>query len=192
MKAELFNIDTALLTSRTVVRRFRESEGENFYELIQNNQTLLIDHFPHMVQRLADKEIAEFYIREKLVEWLQHREFVFGVWNKESAKMIGYISLFEIDWEVPSARVTYFIDREHSGKGIMTEALWAVVRFAFQQLKMEKLYSRMAADNFASQRLARKCGFRREGDLRSAFRKYTGDLIDLILLGLTRAEFEKT
>lgn len=44
-------------------------------------------------------------------------------------------------------------------------------------------------DNVASQRLARKCGFRREGDLRSDYRRPSGELADTMLFGLTRPEY---
>ena len=72
----------------------------------------------------------------------------------------------------------------------MTESTFAVVQFAFRQLKMEKLYVRTAMDNYSSQRLARKCGFRREGDLRAAYKRPTGVLEDMMLMGLTVEDFE--
>jgi RimJ/RimL family protein N-acetyltransferase len=75
------------------------------------------------------------------------------------------------------------------GQGLMTEALRVVQPFAFKQLVLEKLLLRTAMENVASQRLARKCGFRREGDLRGDFRKLSGELIDTMLFGLTRSEY---
>ena len=78
-----------------------------------------------------------------------------------------------------------------SSKGIMTEVLLVTIRFAFTQLKLEKISLRTAMDNYASQRLARKCGFRREGDLRADFKKTSGEIIDVMVLGLTKAEWEK-
>ena len=71
----------------------------------------------------------------------------------------------------------------------MTEVVARVLTFAFKQLKLEKIALRTLADNAASQRLARKVGFRREGDLRSEYRKPSGALLDMILYGLTREEY---
>ena len=191
MQKYLLNIDTALLTPRTVVRRFREKEGVVLYELIQDNHSRIADHFPHTLKEIKSKTDAEFYIRHKFAAWLLQEEFCFGIWDNNSAKLIGFIRIFSIDWHVPKAEISFFVDQKYAQKGIMTEALYHTIKFIFEQLKVEKLVMRTATDNYAAQRLARKCGLRREGDLRGDFRKLSGELIDLMLFGLTKAEFEK-
>lgn len=189
MQARLFNIETALVSPRTVVRRFREGDGEVLYELVQDNTSRLQDHFPKTVEALRDKDSTEWFVRERLADWLLQRDYSFGLWDNQSAKMIGMIRIFQIDWRVPKAELGYFIDKDFSGKGLMTESLRVVLRFAFHQLQLAKLIIRTATDNIASQRVARKCGFRREGDLRDDFCLPGGELADTVLLGLTRAEF---
>ena len=56
-------------------------------------------------------------------------------------------------------------------------------------MKFAKLYIRTATDNYGSQRVARKLGFRREGDFRSDFRTPSGDLQDTMVFGLMAQEF---
>lgn len=189
MRPELFELDTAILTARTVVRRFRENEGYLLYDLFQANRSLLIDNFPKTDRMLASKEKAEQYIRQSICDWLFHRDFVFGIWNNESAQLIGFIHIFRIDWDVPRAELAYFLDKDSSGQGIMTETLYAVVNMAFEKMKFAKLYIRTATDNYGSQRVARKLGFRREGDFRSDFRTPSGDLQDTMVFGLMAQEF---
>lgn len=189
MDPRLFDIDTALITTRTVVRRFREHDGETLHELIQRNYSRLTDYLPAMLQEMRSKELAEAFVREKLAAWLLQKEFTFGLWDNESAKLIGIITIFNINWKVPLADITFFIDQDFSGKGIMTETLASVVNFAFRQLNLEKLRLPTAMDNYPAQRLARKCGFRREGDLRSELRLQGDELVDVMLFGLTRSEF---
>lgn len=191
MQAYLLNIDTVLLTPRTLARRFRENDGPLFYELTQNNSALLSDHFPHTLNQVRDPESAEYFVREKLANWLQQQEYCFGIWESEEAKLIGYISLTSLDWHLPEARLTFFIDQSYSSQGIMTEVLLHLLSFAFEQLRLERIYMRLAQDNYPAQRLARKCAFRREGDLRNAFRRPSGDFFDVMLMALTRAEYEK-
>ncbi len=191
MQARLFDIETALVTSRTVVRRFREGEGALFYTLIEENKYRISDDFQQTTEAANDKEHAEYYLREKIAQWLLQQEYAFGVWDKDRAFLIGFIRVFNIIWAVPSAELAFFIDRNFEGKGIMTEAVQAVMRFAFDQLQIEKLRLRVATDNYASQRLARKCAFRREGDLRSEFRRPSGEMIDVMLFGYTKAEYDK-
>jgi RimJ/RimL family protein N-acetyltransferase len=191
MKARLFNIDTVILTKRTVVHRFRENDGKAFFDLVLDNKSWIEDHLPKTVKAVTSASAGEVFIRQKLSDWLLQQEYAFGVWEEESAKLIGYIRVFNINWDVPKGEIGYFVDRKFSKKGFMTEALTSIIHFSFQQLKLEKLVLRTAMDNYPSQRLARKCGFRREGDLRSEFKKPSGEIIDLMLFGFTKSEYEK-
>lgn len=191
MQARLYQIDTALITNRTVVRRFRENEGEIFYNLVYENTNRITDYFPQTTEAVTDKDTGEGFVRQKLADWLLQQEYCFGVWESKSAMLVGFVRVFNIVWGVPSAEIAFFIDKNFEGKGIMTEVILAVMRFAFEELQVEKLSLRTATDNYATQRLARKCGFRREGDLRSAFRRPGGELIDVMLFGFTKTEFEK-
>ncbi len=188
MQHELFKAETALLTARAVVRRFREGDGEPLYELIDNNHLYLSDYFSQVLHAAPDKETAEQFVREKMAAWLLQKEYCFGIWENRSAQLIGLIQLTGIDWNLPKADLSFFLDQNFKGKGMMTEALQAVIRFAFTQLFIEKLSLRTSMENYDLHRIARKCGFRREGDLRSEMRKGGGDYMDVMLFGLTRTE----
>lgn len=191
MQAHLFQADTALVSPRTVVRRFRENEGETFYNLVADNTARIHDYFPQTLEAVTDKDTAEGFVRQKIADWLLQNEYCFGVWEHKNAKLIGFVRIFNINWGVPAGELAFFIDKNFEGKGIMTEVLQTVIRFIFEDLKIEKLRLRTSTDNYATQRLARKCGFRREGDLRSEFRRPSGELIDVMLFGYTKTEFEK-
>ncbi len=188
MRHELFPAETALLTARAVVRRFREGDGVALYELVDNNRSYLSDYFSQVHHATPDKETAEQYVREKMAAWLLQQEYCFGIWENRSAQLIGQIQLTNIDWSIPRAELSFFLDQSFQGKGMMTEALQAVIRFAFTQLFIEKLSLPTSMENYDMHRIARKCGFRREGDLRSEMRKGGGDYIDVMLFGLTRTE----
>ncbi len=185
------NADTALLTDRTVVRRFREHDGDAFHQLVQANHSRLADHFPALHDAIHSTLQAEWYVRKLLAEWLELRGFHFAIWEKEQANIIGFIQLTDIDWRIPKGEVRFFIDRDYENQGLMTEALQKMVLFAFNQLGLEKITARPAMDNYASQRLVRKVGFQREGDLRADHRRPAGDLVDVMLFGLARSTFEK-
>ncbi|TXF90468.1 GNAT family N-acetyltransferase [Neolewinella aurantiaca] len=190
MRHQLFNIDTALLTNRCVVRRFRENEGAVFQDLIYRNRDILQDHFPLLVGEIAaSPESAEVFIRERIANWLLQNDYAFGIWLNETTELIGYIHLFDINWEVPAAELSFFLDRDHLKSGIMTEALARVIRFGFKQLDMEKVYIKTLSDNFDCQRLVRRVGFSREGDLRGEYRKPGGMLADLVRFGFSRETY---
>lgn len=190
MRHQLFDVDTALLTKRCVVRRFRENEGEIFQDLIYKNRDILQDHFPILVGEVAASVGAtEVFVRQRIAAWLLQNDFAFGIWLNETTELIGYIHIFDINWEVPCAEMSFFLDRDHIKSGIMTETLARVIRFAFKQLDLEKVYIKTLADNYDSQRLVRRVGFSREGDLRNEYRKPGGSLVDLIRFGFSRETY---
>jgi ribosomal-protein-serine acetyltransferase len=190
MRPHLFNVDTALLTNRCVVRRFRENEGAAFQKLIYNNRDILQDHFPLLVGEVSSSEdTAETFLRERIAAWLLQQDYSFGIWLNETTELIGYVHLFEINWEVPSAEISFFIDRDQHKSGLMTEVLARIIRFSFKQLELEKIYLRTLSDNYDCQRLVRRVGFSREGDLRNEFRKPGGMLVDLVRFGFSRETY---
>jgi len=189
MQARLLDIDTALLSSQTVVRRFREGDGAALHELVQDNYNRLYDDFPALIQDISSKEEAAFFVRRRLADWHLQRGYCFGVWHNKDNTLIGLIHYRALNWKLPKATVVFFIDRNYGEKGLMTESLLQTLDFAFRQLELEKVQLRTSMENVAAQRLARKCSFRREGDLRGDFRKLSGEVIDMMQFGLTRSEY---
>ena len=190
MRHQLFDVDTALITDRCVVRRFREGDGKAVYRLLDDNRDYLLDHFPYlMAEPGRNRKSAEIFVRECIAEWLLQKRYAMGIWHNETTELVGFIQVFNIDWGVPLAEVAYFIDKSLVRQGIMTEVLARVVRFAFLQLQLDKLVVKTMVDNYASQRLARRVGFSREGDLRHEYRLPSGTLVDLMRFGFARETY---
>ncbi len=189
MQPHLFTVDTALLTNRVLVRRFREGDGGAFFELLQNNAAQIQDHFAPLAIEVTHPHEAEAFIRRRLAAWLLQEDYLFGIWRSDEADLIGFIGFTDLDWQAERAEISYFLDHRHTGKGYMTEAMARVVTFGFKQLQLVKIALKTLAENAASQRLARKVGFRREGDLRAEYRKPSGAREDITLFGLTRQEY---
>jgi RimJ/RimL family protein N-acetyltransferase len=186
MSPNLFEIDTVIITPHTVTRRFREGEGAAIYDLLDNNRSRLEGLFAPSLWPVYNVEESEMLVRKKLADWLLQKSFAFGVWHFQTAKAVGFVELFDFAPEVPRASLHFFIDRDYEGKGIMTEVLREVIQFGFRQLELQRIDLYTASDNFAAQRLARKTGFTRDGDLRGYFRKPGGELMDVVLLSINK------
>lgn len=187
-KNYLLKIDTALIGRRIVLRRFRENEGKALYELIRDNSTFIEDYLPVTLKQNSTKADSEYYIRQSIIAWLNNDAYTFGIWDAKTADLIGMIKIFHIDWRVPKGEIAFFVDHEFSGKGLMTEALTLACDFALEELRMNRIFLRSAADNYGCLRVARKCGFLREGVLRNDFRTEAGILIDTVIFGLPKNE----
>ncbi len=88
-----------------------------------------------------------------------------------------------------SAEIGYWLGEPFWGKGVMTEVVTFVTRFAFAKLDFVRLFAVPFADNTASVRVLEKAGYRIEGVLRASACK-DGRLRDQVLLarvaGLSR------
>lgn len=190
LQARLFDLDTALLTKRCVVRRFRENEGEFLYNLTRDAQDYLYDNLPDFMKQVGKNPAeAEAFVRQKIAAWLLQREFTFGIWDNESTDLIGFLQLHRIDWSIPSAELTYFFKAEVKDQAYHLEVVARILRFAFRQLELEKIYLKILSDSYKAQRVARKVGFNREGDLRGEFRKGSGALVDVMRFGFSRETY---
>jgi ribosomal-protein-alanine N-acetyltransferase len=93
--------------------------------------------------------------------------------------------------EHASAELGYVLSREHWGKGLMPEAVRAVIAFGFEKLSLNRIQARCIAENVASARVMEKAGMTYEGTLReSEFIK--GAYRDIKLYSILRREYRRT
>lgn len=111
---------------------------------------------------------------------------VLAVVDRESKKHIGNISLQNIDYIDRMAEVAFiFGDYGVWGEGYATEAGEALIRHAFEQLNLHRLYLGTADNNIGMQKVADKLGFHREGIRIDAIYK-NGKYHSIIEYGLIR------
>jgi RimJ/RimL family protein N-acetyltransferase len=88
------------------------------------------------------------------------------------------------------AEMGYWVGRPYWNKGYCTEAALGVLKYAFDKLKLERVFANYLARNPASGRVLSKLGMNQEGCLR-AHRLKQGKYEDLIVCGVLRKEFGK-
>lgn len=93
---------------------------------------------------------------------------------------VGVAMLTDIDYKNGNAEVHIKLAIDNvRGKGYGTDALSAIVGYAFNELRLKCLYARVSQHNTASQRLFKKCGFYEEGIMKCRLFK-KGEYIDVI------------
>jgi RimJ/RimL family protein N-acetyltransferase len=89
----------------------------------------------------------------------------FAIVHRESGELVGSIGLVELGGDV--GEIGYWMKREARGQGVATRALRLIVRWAARERGIARIQLTTEPDNVASQRVAEKAGFQREGLLRS-------------------------
>jgi RimJ/RimL family protein N-acetyltransferase len=86
---------------------------------------------------------------------------------RDQDALLGAVSLYEVRLDQGCAAVGYWLAPEARGRGAATRAVRLLARWAFAELGLARLELTCGPGNEASQHVAERCGFSREGLLRS-------------------------
>jgi [ribosomal protein S5]-alanine N-acetyltransferase len=118
----------------------------------------LRDRFPHP------------YSEENAREYIELRKSVHPLTSlgiDVNGDIVGMVSLMPgSDIERINCEIGYWLGREFWGRGIVTEAVRAMTKHAFAELKMERVFAVPFTRNPASCRILEKCDYVREGTMR--------------------------
>ena len=132
--------------------------------------------------------------RKGQADWISSRSGnndIFRAMIDVDGEGIGTIMLSDIDLRNGSAEIHIKLaDRNMRGKGYGTDAVKTLVRYAFRELRLNCIYSRVNANNTASKRMFLKCGFCLEGILRARVYK-DGSFQDFEEYSILSGEFRE-
>ena len=113
----------------------------------------------------------------------------YGMRTLADDRLIGWIGLYNIFWARREAFLGINIgERNDWGKGYGTDALRVLLRYAFEELNLQRISLSFLEGNDRAMRSYEKCGFRLEGRERRAW-AYDGRRWDEIYMGLLRDEW---
>lgn len=131
------------------------------------------------------------YAQEKWYE--KHygdQDFRFIIETKEDG-VVGVETLIDIDWKNRMAQHGIKLaSKAPHGKGIGTDAVMAIMRYAFDELGLNRLNAAWFPDNKSSRTMHMKCGWKEEGVRRNYIYK-NGKYHDLVEAGILAEEYYK-
>jgi RimJ/RimL family protein N-acetyltransferase len=95
----------------------------------------------------------------------------FAIVDSESDDFLGFVALVKADLETQEAEAGYVIASTVRGRGVATRALKELTAWAFAELPLERIELLIDVANPASEVVAERCGYTREGVLRSTYLK---------------------
>jgi RimJ/RimL family protein N-acetyltransferase len=169
------------------IRLILQEDTQAYFETVNANKARLEAFFPVTVGNAATLELFSAFIDKLLREVDERKNYPYVLADNQSEKIIGYIHVKNIDWDIPKAELGFFIDEHYAGKGILYKAMTLLIDHFFGELGFEKLYLRTHEQNTSARKMAEKCGFELEGKLRKDHRTTGGELVDLLYYGLLKA-----
>mgnify|MGYP001046012736 CR=1 FL=1 len=124
-------------------------------------------------------------MEKQVEEEMQSGRAVYIV-GKATGALLGGVWLEddELRYGVKAFTLSYYLGESCAGKGYMTEALAAIVGYAFRELGAQVLSARVFTPNQGSVRVLQKLGFTHEGTLRRAVAAPDGTVYDDMLFSL--------
>ena len=113
----------------------------------------------------------------------------FAIVDAATGDPLGAIGFMNVRWGSLTGETGYWLAPEARGHGYVSRAVRLVVGWAFDELQMARVELRADPQNLESQRVADRCGFRREGHLRSnLIVLHSGERRDSLIYGLLPGE----
>ncbi len=101
-------------------------------------------------------------------EWENQEKANYAIVLKETKDIVGSVGFFDVDWTEAHAEIGYFLFSPFTKKGYVTEAVQAVQKWAFEH-GFHRLQIQMDTGNIASENVAKRLGYMKEGDKRDEY-----------------------
>ncbi len=161
--SELQNILTPLETQDLLLRPFRMSDLNDFYEYAKR---------PEVGPKAGWKAHPSKAFSAKILQSFLKSKDVYAIVLKKENTVIGSLGLHlrpapDIFNDFTNGKkyreIGYVLNSDHWGKGYMPQAVSAAIYHAFHHLKLDLLIIKHNEENHASRRVIEKCGFRHIG-----------------------------
>ena len=127
------------------------------------------------------------YLARAEADRLAGRELGLAIADESTGELLGSCGLARFDWHDRKAEIGYWIAARARRRSVGSSATRVLARWGLEQLGLERVELLVNPANEASQRLAERAGFTREGLLRS-YRRRKGEREDLIMFSLLRGD----
>jgi RimJ/RimL family protein N-acetyltransferase len=139
---------------------------------------------PHPVSRAQEEE----WIRTAVTH-TRPPEITYAIETIDGDRHIGSVSLHRVGGPARHSELGIMVgDKTYWNRGYGTDAILTMLRYAFEDLNLNRVWLQVHDDNARAIACYRKCGFMEEGRLRQD-RFRNGEYADTIVMGVLREEF---
>ena len=115
---------------------------------------------------------------------------LFHLRTLDDDRLIGFVALHSIEWNNRAGLLSIGIgEADFRGRGYGSEALRLILRYAFDELNLDRVGLDVISNNQRAIRAYERAGFRHEGALRAAVLR-DGQRYDRLLMGILREEWQ--
>ncbi len=168
------------------LRLLEPRHAELLFTVVDTNRASLRQWMPWLDTNQSVENTRAF-IETSCQQFAANNGFNAAIWVRE--QIVGVIGFHRVDWQNQSSSIGYWLGQDFRGQGIMTKACRALINYAFQDLKLNRIEIRCAVQNAKSRAIPERLGFTNEGTIRQA--EYLYDrFVDHVVYGLLANEWD--
>lgn len=144
-----------------LLRRAQPTDAQCLYLAANNTDVMRFMDWPMP----TDPKDTESHLRNSSADWDAGSEYQWVILDRNSAECVGTISCRP---RGHSADFGYFLGRNHWGRGLATDAAWAILAWLDTQSEIIRVWASVDVENVRSRRLLERLGLHLEGVLHMA------------------------
>lgn len=170
-------------TDRLLLRKFKTSDAEEIFATWTSDERVAkyTSWYAHETSEDTKAYVGYMVSKNALSDYNWVIEF--------GHKIIGSISVCYSDDYLEIAGIAYVLGYTYWGKGYITEAANAVIRFLFHDVHYRKVIAGCDSENIGSSKVMEKVGMKREAILREQIKRKDGTWGDDFQYGILKREF---
>jgi ribosomal-protein-alanine N-acetyltransferase len=169
----------ALHTNRLILRQVSADDVNEIISLRSNKEVM-----KYIDRPLIESTEAALQLIQKILDGVNKNEAItWAIALQDDARLIGTIGFWKIDAEHHRAEIGYLLHPDHQQKGIMQEAISAVLNYGFSTMQLHTIEANVNPANEASKKLLKKNKFKQEAYFRENF-YYNGVFMDTAIFSL--------
>jgi len=138
------------------------SDFESIWELVADPEVVRFSSW-----RIDSRANTKKFVRKAITQARRiKRKKIRLIVENPAGDFIGYLFLHIRNIHIPVAEISYCLRKEYWGQGYGSESVQALLKYAFQKLKLHRVYARVDEKNVRSRKLLDRNGFSYEGKLR--------------------------
>jgi len=155
------------------------------YTIVNENRDYFRPWFGWL-DKMTDESIMTGFIRSAMKDYGNGQGPKVTIWYDKV--MVGFISHQNYKAFNKSIAIGYWMDKNYTGKGIMTKACKAMIDVAFER-DIHKVEIYCATHNMSSRKIPERLGFIEEGTIRAA-ELINGEYVDNVVYGILKEEWQ--
>lgn len=172
-----------LHTERLVLRELREEDAAAAFRMFSDPEVM------RYVGKAVNVDLAETlnFLRANRDQYPARTGVRWAITLRGDDQLIGSCGHWRLMKEHHRSEIGYDLLQSHWGRGIMAEALHAILAFGFTRLGLHSVEAQIDPANRRSQQVLERVGFQKDGLLRENF-YYAGRYLDTAVFTLLAAE----